>query len=458
MDEKERLLKPVRQYFESGATREPGQRTAALRRLHCEIGNREHDIEEALRLDFGKGAVDTYLTEILMTLEEIDVAIRHLRRWSRPKRASVGLANFPARGKVYAEPFGVVLVISPWNYPFLLAMAPLVGAVAAGNCVALKVSAQTPHTSRILTEIVRAAFEDGHAAVFEGGHEICDRLIEEKPDMVFFTGSAAVGRRIMEKASRNLIPVVLELGGKSPCIVDETADLDEAARRIAWGKFLNAGQTCVAPDYILAQDSIKEELQGKLIKWIQKLWYQEGRLSDQFPSIISERHFDRLMGLCDGGRILCGGGGDRPARKIEPTVLTDVTPDSALMQEEIFGPVLPVLSCQNMMEAIQFVNDRPKPLALYFFSRDKKAIRQIIRETSSGGACINNTVMHLTSSHLPFGGVGESGMGKYHGKYSFDTFSNRKAVLFQPAKWEMRLKYPPHKEDKIKTVKRLLRK
>lgn len=458
MKENNPVLTPLQEYFKSGKTRSVDSRISALKRLKKEICVREEEIEEALHLDFGKGMVDTYLTEILMAIEEIDEAIRSLRKWCRPRRAPVGMTNFPARGKIYAEPFGVVLIISPWNYPFQLAMSPLVGAIAAGNCVAVKPSAQTAHTSRILCQIVESAFEKGHAAVFEGDHSVCDRLIEQHPDFIFFTGSPTIGRTIMEKASRMLIPVVLELGGKSPCIVDQTADIEEAARRIAWGKFINAGQTCVAPDYVLVQREVENALTEALIKWIQKLWYQDGTLSSEFPSIINERHFDRLKALCSDGRILYGATGDRTTCKLEPTVLVDVSPEHPVMQEEIFGPVLPVLPFESLTDAIQFVTNRPKPLALYLFSRNPESIKRILNETSSGGACINNTIMHLTSVHLPFGGVGESGMGKYHGKYSFDTFSNLKSVLIQPAKWEMRLKYPPHEQGKIQKIKRLLRK
>ncbi len=443
-------------YFAKGETFDCNHRIVCLLRLKEAIQAREEAIFEALRLDFGKSAFDTYTTEILQVLDEIDTFIRHLKKWAHPKRVSPGLVHFPAEARICRQPYGVVLVISPWNYPFMLALSPLVGAVAAGNCVILKPSAQTPHTSQLLAELIADTFLPEHVTVALGDHTVSDALLELPFDFIFFTGSPAIGKKVMEKAAAHLAPVVLELGGKSPCIVDRTADLEAAARRIVWGKFVNAGQTCVAPDYLLVDRAVEQELLAHMAAAIQKFYYRGGVLSEDYPQIINRRHFDRLMTLMESGEIYCGGAGDPDTRKIAPTILRNVSPDSAVMQEEIFGPILPVLGYTSLRDAVSFVNSRPKPLALYYFSKDQKMIQALLTCTASGGACINNTVMHVASEKLPFGGVGSSGMGIYHGRYSLDTFSNIRSILLQPSSMEMKLKYPPHDKDKVKRIKRLL--
>lgn len=446
-----------KQYFSKGETFDCNHRIVCLLRLKEAIRKREPEIFDALRQDFGKCAFDTYTTEVLQVLDEIDTFVRHLKKWAKPERVRPGLVHFPAKGRVLRQPYGVVLVISPWNYPFMLALSPLVGAVAAGNCVILKPSAQTPHTSRLLADLIADAFLPEHVTVALGDHTVSDILLEQPFDFIFFTGSPSIGRKVMEKAAAHLTPVVLELGGKSPCIVDRTADLEAAARRIVWGKYVNAGQTCVAPDYLLVDRTVEEELLSYMAAAIRQFYYTAGgALSDDYPQIINQKHFERLMSLMGSGELYCGGTGDPDTRKIAPTILRGVSPDSAVMQEEIFGPILPVLEYTSLREAVSFINSRPKPLALYYFSRDRKMARALLTCTTSGGACVNNTVMHVASEKLPFGGVGNSGMGVYHGRYSLDTFSNLRGVLIQAPSMEMKLKYPPHSPEKVGRVKRLL--
>ncbi len=456
MDQWEKLLCDMRDFRASGVLYSAEARIRALRRLKSAILAHEEAILSALKADFGKCGFDTYITEVLMVLEEIDDAARHLKGWMKPKRAFAGITNFPSRGRVYCEPFGTALIISPWNYPFMLALSPLVGAVAAGNCAVLKPSSQTPQTGEIISKIVNEALEPRHVYVAGGGHEVSDRLLELPFDFIFFTGSPSVGKRVMRKAAEHLIPIVLELGGKSPCIVDATADLKAAARRIVWGKFVNAGQTCIAPDYLLVERSVMEPLLAEMEGYVRAFYYADGRLSEDFPSIISARHFERLSSLLQDGMLRTGGDTDPAARRIGPAILTDVREESPLVTEEIFGPLLPVFPFDTLDEAIRQVNARPKPLALYFFSTDRAAVRRVLASTSSGGGCINDTIMHVSSHNLPFGGVGNSGMGKYHGKDSFLTFSNRRAILHKAARLEMKLKYPPHGEGKLATLKRLM--
>lgn len=450
------LLNRLKAYFSSGQTLEIEIRLLYLKKLKAAVLRHEQDILDALYEDFGKCAFDTFSTEVFQVLEEIDAFLRHLKGWTRPKRVFPGAVHFPAVGRIYKQPYGVVLVISPWNYPFMLAMAPLVGAVAAGNCVILKPSAQTPRTAEVIEMIVKETFPSDYVSVCCGGHEQSDRLLALPFDFIFFTGSPGVGKHIMKCAAEHLTPVVLELGGKSPCIVDATADLDKAAKRIVWGKFINAGQTCVAPDYLLVQQSVKAELIARMKHYIETFYYQDGKLSDDFPRIISERHFERLSALQNCGKVVCGGTFDRESLRIAPAILEGVSPDSAVMEEEVFGPLLSVMEYETLDQAIAFVSARPKPLALYYFSRDRRSIRQMLKYTSSGGGCINDTIMHVASEKLPFGGVGNSGMGKYHGRYSFDTFSNTRSILHKSPKREIGLKYPPHEKGKVVRMKKML--
>lgn len=451
------LLSRQKAYFASGETLDINKRIISLLQLKQAVQSHEQDVLSALKMDFSKCPFDTYTTELLLVLNEIDSFVNHLEKWSKPKRTSAGIFNFPSHGRIYHQPFGVALIIAPWNYPFMLAMSPLVGAIAAGNCVTLKPSSQTSHTAEVIRMIVSEVFLPDHVQVMLGGHQTSDTLLELPYDFIFFTGSPKVGKKVMAKAAEHLTPVVLELGGKSPCIVDKTANLQQAAKRIVWGKFVNAGQTCVAPDYLLIDKVVKDELLTHMKQYIRDFYYtKDGCLSKDFPQIISQRHFDRLVALFDSGTVICGGAADLQTRKIEPTILVNVPFDSAVMQEEIFGPVLPVIEFSDLAEVISRINSKPKPLALYYFSTDRKNIKKVLERTSSGGGCINDTIMHVSSEKLPFGGVGNSGMGIYHGKYSFDTFSNIRSILHKSSKWEINLKYPPHAEDKILKLKKLL--
>ena len=445
-----------RRFFGSGRTRSVSFRIEKLKALKGEVSAREAVIAGALHEDLGKSPFEAYATEIGILLAEIGQASKCLPAWARRQRVKTPFFNFPSSGYIYREPYGVALIISPWNYPFQLAMAPLVGAIAAGNCVVVKPSEHSPHTSAVIADILGEVFEEEHVAVVQGGVETNRELLRERFDTIFFTGSVPVGRIVMEAASRHLTPVTLELGGKSPCIVDESAHLGRAARRIVWGKFLNAGQTCVAPDYLLVHRDVKEELCLGMVKYIRKHYGEDPAKSPDYPRIVNGQHFDRLSKFLEKGNIVAGGESDREALFISPTVIDGVTWDDPVMQEEIFGPILPVLEYDDIREVIEVVRSRPKPLALYIFSRDKAQQERVLTELSYGGGCVNDTIMHVSNPWLPFGGVGESGMGSYHGKRSFDTFSHQKSILKQPVIVDMPFRYPPY-EGKLKFLRRLLK-
>jgi len=355
---------------------------------------------------------------------------------------------------IYSEPYGVVLIISPWNYPFQLAIAPLVGALTAGNCAVLKPSNHSPKTSEVIAEMLGKAFPEEYIAVVLGGREANKDLLAQKFDYIFFTGGPAVGRFVMEAAAKHLTPVTLELGGKSPCIVDATAKIDLAAKRIVWGKFINAGQTCVAPDYVFVQKGVKEKLLASMAKYISKFFSKT--YEQKFPKIVNEKHFQRLLGLMESGDIYCGGKSDPKINRIEPTILDNVSWESPIMQEEIFGPLLPVLEFEDLEDVVKQVNARPKPLALYLFTTSKANEKHILTSISHGGGCINDTVVHLATPYLPFGGVGESGMGSYHGKASFDTFSHKKSIMKKSNLIDIPLRYPPYPES-TKLLKKFMK-
>lgn len=445
-----------RAYFQSGATLPLPARRTALRRLKAALRRREGTLCDALYADFGKCAFDAYTTELLMVEEEIDLALRRLGDWAAPRRAPAGLINLPACALVHPEPLGTVLVLSPWNYPILLALSPLVGALAAGNCAVLRPSTRTARTCEALCALLEDIFPPELVLPVRGGHDVGDRLLSLPFDLIFFTGGAETGKRVMRAAAEHLTPVVLELGGKSPCIVDCSADLRRAARRIVWAKLINAGQTCVAPDYLLVDRAVAEPLLWEMKRWVARLYYVEGRLCENFPQIITAERLDRLAALLEGEEIFLGGEVDRAGRRLSPTILYPVAPDAPCMQEELFGPVMPVIPYGSLDEALSLIAGRPKPLALYHFSRDRAAIRRVLRETTAGGGCVNDAVMQVSSAGLPFGGVGMSGMGRYHGRASFDTFSNLRGVLHKSSRWELPLKYPPHPPHKLALLKRLL--
>ncbi len=443
-----------KKYFAEGRTQNIKHRTEYLSKLDQTIRKHESDIMEALKKDLNKAPFEAYATEIGMVLEEIRYVRKHLREWARPKQVRTPITNFPSISRIYSEPYGVVLIMSPWNYPFQLAISPLVGAVAAGNCAIVKPSNYSPNTSSVIELILSEVFPKEYVAVIQGGREANQSLLEQKFDYIFFTGSVAVGKTVMRAASDHLTPVTLELGGKSPCIVDETANLELAARRIVWGKFLNSGQTCVAPDYLLVHHSVKQKLLDKMKKYIHQFYGEQACTNDSFPKIINEKHFDRLLGLIEGENVVTGGSSSRERRQISPTILDNITWNSPVMAEEIFGPILPVLEFSKLNDVITMVNNHPKPLALYYFTTSKENEKKIISSISYGGGCINDTIMHLATSHMPFGGVGDSGMGRYHGIESFHTFSHKKSVL-KKANWlDVPLRYPPYK-DHLKTLKKL---
>jgi aldehyde dehydrogenase (NAD+) len=437
------LAASQRASFASGRTRELGFRREQLRALRALVVDEEVRIFEALREDLGKPAFEAYAGETAIVRHEVDHALRHLAAWVRPRRVRTMLAHQPGRSEIRPEPFGVVLVMSPWNFPIQLALAPLAGAIAAGNCVILKPSPLAPATSRLLAELFERAFDPATVALVEGGVEVAECLLEERLDYLFFTGSTATARQVMQAAARHLTPVTLELGGKCPCIVDADVDLDVAARRIVWGKFFNTGQTCVAVDYLLVDRRVHAALVERLAATVRDFYGEDPARSPDLGRIVDDRHFDRLVRLLERGRIVVGGQSDRRARFIAPTVIDGVAPEDPVMEEEIFGPILPVLEYGELSEAIAFVNARPPPLALYFFSRDGRQQRRVLRETSAAG-CINDAVLHQTATELPFGGAGESGMGAYHGTASFDLFSRQRSLLRRGFGLDVKLRYPPY--------------
>jgi len=450
------ILEQQRAFFLSGKTREPAFRLDALRKLSDGIIRHKQEILEALHTDLNKSAIEGEMTEISVLQEEIRYVSKHIRKWSNPVKVKTPLALFPARSYRIPEPYGAVLIMSPWNYPLLLSLEPLVGAIAAGNCAVIKPSAYSPATSSVVARIIRECFPPEYCTVVEGGREENSGLLALPFDYIFFTGSTTVGKKVMEAASANLIPVSLELGGKSPVIIHKSADVDLAAKRIVFGKFINAGQTCVAPDYVLVPESLLEELQERLCHWIDVFYpaNEQGFIED-YPRMVNEKHFNRVLGLLKDEKIILGGESIRQTLTINPTVLTDVFPDSPIMQEEIFGPVLPLLTYNTLNEAIEFVRDRPKPLALYLFTKDKKTREKVFRELSFGGGCVNDTLVHVASSHLPFGGVGYSGMGSYHGKASFDTFTHYKSIVDKGVRLDPSLRYRPYTPGKIKWLKKM---
>ena len=446
MDVKEILVRQ-RAFFEEGVTKDTAYRRKALLKLRKAVEDNEEEIFDALYKDLGKTAYEAYETEVGLVYSEITYMLKHLDKLARPKRVSTPLSNFPSKSLIYREPYGSVLIMSPWNYPFQLAMIPLIGALAAGNCAVVKPSAYSPAVSDIIARIIGETFSECYVHAVTGGREANQNLLSQKFDYIFFTGGKAVGGQVMEAASRHLTPVTLELGGKSPCIVDESANIPLAARRIVWGKFLNCGQTCVAPDYILVHQSVKSRLLEALVKNIEALYGKDPINSKDYSKIVNEKHFDRLSSLIEGEDLYYSGGMDRERLKIGPVIIDGASWDSKAMGEEIFGPVLPVIEFDDLRRVKKEIEGRPKPLALYLFTRSKASKKYVIKNISFGGGCINDTVMHLATSNMPFGGVGESGMGNYHGSYSFRTFTHEKSVLSKSNLIDVPLRYPPYGRD-----------
>ena len=433
-----------RAFYNTGITKDLSWRKGRLRMLKRCIKAWEEHICEALGEDLRKSAFESFATELSFCYQELDHALKRIASWSEPKRVRTPFALHPASSHFVPEPLGVTLIIAPWNYPFHLTVAPLIAAMAAGNCAILKPSELAPHTSSVMSAMIADCFDPAYIDVVEGGAEETQALLMETFDYIFFTGGNRVGRIIMEAAAKHLTPVTLELGGKSPVIVDHDADCDRAATRIVWGKFLNAGQTCIAPDHVLVHRSVKEELLEGMKRIITSFYGSEPSLSRDFGRIVNDGHFTRLAGYLADGTVVCGGRTLREERYIAPTILDNVSRDSTIMKEEIFGPILPVLSFDSLDEVLADLRGMEKPLALYYFSRSRAKQKRVIRETSSGGVAINNTIVQIAPRELPFGGVGYSGMGKYHGKAGFDAFSNLKGVYRQTIPLDVRIKYPPY--------------
>ncbi|BAY90937.1 MULTISPECIES: aldehyde dehydrogenase [unclassified Tolypothrix] len=448
------IIRKQRELFQTGKTKDVAFRIAQLKILKQAILDNESAIVQALKADLHKPEFETYATEIFV-LKEIDYAIKNLKNWVKPQKAAVPIEFLQYSAKIYPEPLGVVLIIGPWNYPFNLITSPLVGAIASGNCTILKPSELAPHTSSLLAEIIAKYFEPAYIALVEGGVETSQNLLAEKFDHIFFTGGTSVGKIVMEAAAKHLTPVTLELGGKSPCIVDNEINLEQTARRITWGKFINAGQTCIAPDYILVDKKIKNNLIDAIKKCIKEFYGDNPAKSPDFARIISQKHFDRLANLLKNGEVIIGGEINSEELYIAPTLLDNVSLEDAVMQEEIFGPILPIIEYGDIKDAIALINSRPKPLALYLFTQNKSLQKRILQETSSGGVCLNDTVLQFGVPSLPFGGVSDSGIGSYHGKASFDTFSHRKSVLQNSFLLDINWRYAPY-QGKLAFLKRIL--
>lgn len=450
----EKTIIKQHQFFDTGKTREVSFRKEQLQKLKALLEDNEDQIFQALKADFRKPAFETYGTELLVTYQEIDHLTANLKKWARPQKVKGSLLNFPSKNYVHAQPYGVSLVIGAWNYPLQLTINPALGSMAAGNCTVLKPSEIAPHTSALLAEIINPAFDPGYLHVVQGDAEVTQSLLSQPLDYIFFTGSTRVGKIIMKAAAEQLTPLTLELGGKSPAIIDQTADLELAARRITWGKLINAGQTCVSPDYLYVHNSNHDELCRLIRGEVESFYGTDPKTSGDFARIINRSHFDRLKNLIDPEKVLFGGNTDAEQLYIEPTLMTDVSWDDAVMQEEIFGPVLPVLTYDDIGHVISTVNEHPKPLALYLFTSDKNSEQQIIDNIQFGGGCINDTVAHLGNLELPFGGIGQSGFGSYHGKSSFDVFSQQKSIMKKSRWLDIPVRYPPY-DGKFKWLKRL---
>lgn len=450
------IVKSQHEFFATNKTKSVKWRIEKLKALRASIKRHEEDILNALKADLNKAHFEGYAAEVGMVLDELRHCISQTKKWAKPKRVHTSIVNFLSFSKIYSEPYGVVLVMAPWNYPFLLSMDPVIGAICAGNCFVLKPSAYSKHTSDILKTIIEEVFEPNCGVVILGGREENQALLNEKFDYIFFTGSTEVGKQVMAAASRNLTPVSLELGGKSPCIVDETANIPLAAKRIVWGKFLNAGQTCVAPDYLYVHKSVKDKLMHEIDGYVKKSYGENPLSCEEYPKLINQKHFERVCEFIKGEKIIFGGQSNSETNKIAPTLLDNITWDCPVMKEEIFGPVLPVLTFTGYDEIIPVIKAKDKPLALYLFTTSNRYKKRVLNEISYGGGCINDTIVHLSSSHMPFGGVGASGMGGYHGKFSFDTFSHKKSVLTKSNLLDFFIRYAPYK-DHLKLLKKLLK-
>lgn len=447
------IIQKQRQFFRTGQTRDIDFRIESLKKLERILIEKEPEITEALAKDLKKPTLEAYSTEIAYVLEDVRFVLKNIKKWASVQKIKSPLVLQPAKSQIYSEPFGVTLIIAPWNYPFQLVVSPLIGALAAGNTVVLKPSEATPHTQKLLVDMISKTFPAEHVVCLGGGLEESKALLEEKFDFIFFTGSTRVGRIVMEKAAKHLTPVCLELGGKSPCIVDQNVDLKVAARRIIWGKFMNAGQTCVCPDYLMIHENIYEKFVQQLKNTIKEFYGADPKQSSSYPRIVHEQHFDQLSKLLQKGKIEAGGDSDRSQKYIAPTLISGITWEDPIMQDEIFGPLLPMMKYSNLEEALRQIEGRPKPLAFYLFTTDTGLQNQVLNRMSFGGACINDCVVHLANPELPFGGVGDSGLGAYHGRHSFDLFSHKKSVLRKPFYLDANMRYAPYTDMKLKLIR-----
>ena len=447
------LVANQKSYFSTYETRDISFRKRQLKLLQSNIKKHEKEIFLALKNDLNKSEFEAYETEIGMVNEELNFMIKNIESLSKHKKIKTPLMHFPSKSYQFQDPLGCVLIMSPWNYPFQLTMTPLIGAIASGNCVVVKPSNYAKATSRVIKKILNI-FDDNYICVVEGGRDVNTLLLDEKYDFIFFTGSPTVGKLVMEKASKHLTPIVLELGGKSPCIVDETANIDLSAKRIIWGKLLNSGQTCVAPDYLIVHETIKDKLVEAMKKYILQFYGVSPESNTEYPKIINENHFNRLSTLIENSKDVIGGECNKNTMQIAPAIIDNCTFESVVMEDEIFGPILPIITYTNLDEIIYTINARPKPLALYCFTTSKNNENKVLQHALFGGGCINDTIIHFANSNLSFGGVGESGMGKYHGKESFYTFSNKKSILKKGLFLDINVRYAPYK-DKIKILRKI---
>ncbi len=454
------IVQKQREYFLSNETKSIDFRLKQLKKLKHAVEKYSDDIYDALWRDLHKCKEEAFLTEINIVLNEINNHIKNLKKWAKPKKVKTPVYLMPSKSFVMYEPYGVTLIIAPWNYPFQLMFAPLIGAISSGCCAVMKPSPYSQYTSEVMQKIIDETFDKEYITMIQGHRDVNQALLAQKFDLIFYTGSPDMGRVVMEAASKNLTPVVLELGGKSPCIVDKDCNLEFAARRIVWGKTINAGQTCVAPDYLMVHRDVKDELLQKMIYYVKKFYGEDQRQSHCYCRIISDKAYQRLTSYLNEGEILYGGNCDAEERYIQFTLLDlgqqptgNSQPTLNVMKQEIFGPILPVIEFDNINKVSDFISNRPKPLALYYFGNDKNAF-DLLNKTTSGGVCINDTILHVANEHLPFGGVGESGMGKYHSQESFIAFSNKRAVLKSSNKIDFAMKYPPY--EKIDLIKKLM--
>ena len=451
------LIQKQRTFFHSGATLDVEYRMHALQKLKACILKYENEINIAIRADLGKCAFESYMCETGLVLSELTYMLKHTRKFAKERTVRTPLAQFHSRSYQKPSPYGVTLIMSPWNYPFMLTMEPLIDALAAGNTAILKPSAYSAHTTALIVRLIKECFDEKYVAVVTGGREENTCLLQEHFDYIFFTGSQSVGKEVMRQASSHLTPVTLELGGKSPCIVHKTADIKLAAKRIVFGKFLNCGQTCVAPDYIYCDRAVKGKLIKELKKQIQKQYGKQPLNQKNYGKIINVKHFDRLLDLMDPEKVVCGGNSNRITLQIEPTVMDNVTFADAVMQEEIFGPLLPVLTYDSIDEAVNNIRALSHPLALYIFAEDKYVAKNVIARIGFGGGCINDTLIHLATSEMPFGGFGESGMGGYHGKTGFDTFTHYKSIVDKKTWLDLPMRYQPYKKINNKLLHMFLK-